>query len=262
MDHPLDGIQEKLNRGKEQLELIFNEADAFMNEGEPYRIVGEFDHERWAWIERVKVEKLPPLRLGVLLGECIHNWRSALDHLVWQLTLLDGGRPDGRTQFPITKTESQFNRQARKRIPGLSPAHRAVVEKAQPYKAADASLHPLAVLADISNTDKHKIVNPTFGHLSDQTVTPLARTDHHRDRSPVKRILMAPSGRRLEDGTELFVIQFWPSEEPPARVNMGGDITLDVAFGERAVSWHSLPAIGTYVKRVIEAFLDDFSPLP
>jgi hypothetical protein len=40
-----------------------------------------------------------------ILGDVVHNWRSALDHLVWQLVLLDTGE-DGTPehQFPIAST--------------------------------------------------------------------------------------------------------------------------------------------------------------
>ncbi len=38
---------------------------------------------------------------SVVVGDVIHNLRSALDHLAWQLVILDGGQPNDSTQFPI-----------------------------------------------------------------------------------------------------------------------------------------------------------------
>jgi hypothetical protein len=260
---PLAGIQAKLDRAKEQLKMIGTEAEALINEGNAYSIVGQFEPERHAWVERVKVNRPPPLRLGVLLGEYIHSLRSALDHLMWQVTLRDGGTPNDSTQFPIaSKSEAQFNNMANRRIPDLSKEHRALVQKAQPYHAGDqAFTHPLAVLADFSNIDKHQIVHPTFAQVGDREVAPLKRINGEGGPSPVKRVSVAPVGQPVIDGAPLVTIEFWPTEEPPIEVKVGGHFVLDVAFGERALHWKSLPGIGEYVVRVLSAFAVEFPTL-
>ena len=42
---------------------------------------------------------------AVILGDAVHNLRSALDHLIWQLVLLDTGK-DGSNehQFPVASS--------------------------------------------------------------------------------------------------------------------------------------------------------------
>ena len=46
---------------------------------------------------------------------------------------------------------------------------RAAVQHVQPYRTGDEAFkHPLAVLASLSNTDKHRIVNPTFSALTSE----------------------------------------------------------------------------------------------
>jgi hypothetical protein len=58
-----------------------------------------------------------------MLGDCVHDLRSALDHLVCRLTLLNGGTMENcaKTQFPIaSKSEAQFEGMANARIPDLS----------------------------------------------------------------------------------------------------------------------------------------------
>ena len=51
---------------------------------------------------------------SLMVGDFLHNARSALDHLAWQLVILDGGTPGEHTQFPVR--ESPFTKRG-KRIP-------------------------------------------------------------------------------------------------------------------------------------------------
>ena len=100
--HRLAGAVEKFNRAKEQFDQLIEEMDAFFNaDPQPHFSIGEFDAEAWEWVERFQIREEPPLRLGVILGDCVHNLRSCLDHIAWQVTLLDGGTPNDETQFPI-----------------------------------------------------------------------------------------------------------------------------------------------------------------
>jgi hypothetical protein len=52
-----------------------------------------------------------PLRLGVIVGDFLHNLRCVLDHLVWQLVLSNGQTPSVRNQFP---THPRPTRRARR----------------------------------------------------------------------------------------------------------------------------------------------------
>jgi hypothetical protein len=84
------------------------EVDAFFNaDPPPHFSIGGFDSDAWEWVERFQVVREPPLRLGVMFGDCVQNLRSALDHLAWQVTLLDGGTPGDSTQFPIASKYSK-----------------------------------------------------------------------------------------------------------------------------------------------------------
>jgi hypothetical protein len=170
--HRLAGAVEKFNRSKELFDVLRAEMDAFFNEDpRPYATSGAFDRDAWEWVERFQVREAPPVRFGVILGDCLHDLRCSLDHAVWQLTLLDGGAPGTNTMFPIaSESESQFERMAKRRMPGLSAAHHQLIKDAQPYhQGADARAHPLAVLAHLSNVDKHRIIHPTYSFIDEDS---------------------------------------------------------------------------------------------
>jgi hypothetical protein len=236
-DHRLAGVIEKFNRSKEQFDIFRAELDRFVNaDPKPYTSVGKFDHDAWEWVERFHVRQDFPIRLGVLLGDCVHNLRSALDHLACQVTLLDlpaDADPDGvcdDTQFPIAScSERQFERMAKRRIPLFSSKHKALVKRLQPYHAGDeAERHPLSVLADLSNADKHRLVNPTYGFMASDTEEALERLlrEGPEGPTPVSGFWIIGRGQRLDHDTPWFKIRFRRDSPAPTKVKVGGDPTV------------------------------------
>jgi hypothetical protein len=266
--HRLAGVVAKFNRAKQQFDVLRHEIGSFADQDpEPHFSRGHFDVNTWEWIERFQVREYPPLRWGVMLGDCVHNLRSALDHLVCQVTLLDGGTMEdcSQTQFPIaSKSEAQFEQMADFRIPGLSKKHRAMVKRAQPYRAGDdAWRHPLAILADLSNADKHRILSPTFSILKSDTTALLDRlvgSYEGEGPSPIHSWWMLKQGSRLDHGTAWFRIVFDRSilTERPVNVQMKGNLRLGIAFGDVGLDATSYRHIGEYVWIVIERFMRHF----
>ena len=106
--HPdsLNGIRLKLQRGWYQLEDLKTDISEFLKT-RPFRPVINFDPQ--SKVMTVKVVDLgsPDPMWSVRVGEIVHDFRSALDHLVWELA----GRPSPRTaktQFPIFESQVGF----------------------------------------------------------------------------------------------------------------------------------------------------------
>jgi hypothetical protein len=266
--HRLSGVIAKFNRASQQFDVLRHEIGSFSDQDpQPHFSRGYFDTDTWEWIERFQVREPPPLRWGVMLGDCVHNLRSALDHLACQLTLLNGGTMEdcAQTQFPIASTsESQFEQMADRRIPGLSKRHRAFVKWAQPYRAGDkAWKHPLAILADLSNADKHRLLNPTFSVLKSDTSRTLDRLidSYEGDGpSPVRSWWILRQGSRLKHDAAWFRIAFDRAilTEAPTNVKVSGNLRLGIAFGEVGLDADSYRRIGEFVWVVIERFMRQF----
>lgn len=153
----LTSAQRKLKRGIEHVETLCGEARAFEDD-EAYL----FESERKARSAK-EVEyrcfavqrKDMPSHWPLLAGEAIQNLRSALDHLVYELS---GG--NRRTQFPIFTDPCEFQVLGSRKLKGVPEAKRALIEKAQPYRfmPEDAAHHPLAQLSALSNRDKHRVL--------------------------------------------------------------------------------------------------------
>ena len=57
---------------------------------------------------RAVVREQPPIEWGAVAGDVIHNARVALDYLVWQLVLANGGTPSSTHQFPIGESAGEL----------------------------------------------------------------------------------------------------------------------------------------------------------
>ena len=164
MGHPLDGVRAKIERAKEHFQVLQPEVSAFLKLN-PYSIVDEHNPYSRHHILRAKVHLDTPPRLGIIAGDIFHNLRSALDHLVWQLVLLNSNTPDDKTAFPIFWEDSKWNppkryeSSGRRKIQGVAPSVEAIIERLQPYHRTPFSEHPLFILHTLNIRDKHKLLN-------------------------------------------------------------------------------------------------------
>ena len=86
----------------EHVDALYVDLQAFVDR-DPYEFVIKNAADMGGVIIRVCERERPPLRFSTLFGDLIHNLRSALDHLAWQL---------GDCERPQT-------RQHRNSLPGL-----------------------------------------------------------------------------------------------------------------------------------------------
>jgi hypothetical protein len=96
---------------------------------------------------------------SVLAGEIVHHLRSVLDHLVWQLVLVNGNRPTERNEFPICDTRSKFDESIkRKKLTGVSTAVESKIESLQPYHFTKLEASWLWVIHELDRIDKHRLL--------------------------------------------------------------------------------------------------------
>jgi hypothetical protein len=93
----------------------------------------------------------------MVVGDFLFNLRCSLDHLIWQLTILNGATPGTKHQFPISKSRDKFDEAIKgKRLAGLSAVAIDEIERWQPYYAGNEALARLNML---HNADKHHKVH-------------------------------------------------------------------------------------------------------
>jgi hypothetical protein len=152
----------KLQRATElrrQLDVLI--ADYL--EENPYRFVTDVRPRGLGsdWDDYIEVAALPPDDIwGPVIGDVVHNLRSAVEHAAWDMAL-----PSARAQkrdalnvtFPISMTEGQ---RFRRGLNLLRPEFHEVVRSVQPFVNPNTH-HPLWMLHALWNDDKHRTIHTT-----------------------------------------------------------------------------------------------------
>jgi hypothetical protein len=220
----LEGCIAKLQRGEEHLASFVAESREFIESG-PYVVVPQFEPETSEYVFRIKVLREPPLHWGTIIGDVLHNLRSALDYLVYDLARLDTGKEKPRgTQFPIVaETSKVYRARGLPRVAMLSGPHRAEIRRLQPYQVDHPFNHPLAVLNRLSNRDKHRLIHATVGQNAG------AGPGFHFGQDVLGLNNVQLTFGPLEDGAELARINIETSGPSPA-VEVDGEFAIDIAL--------------------------------
>jgi hypothetical protein len=167
----LDGARLKISRAEHHLLDLCAAINAFHNPKEDtdfITVYPDFERKRFDF-EMGEIRQPDPAWCAVI-GDIVHNLRSALDHLVCQLAVLNGNDIDccksSRTSFPICLTPESFSNASRRISPLINPDALALIEELQPYAAANKpTANPLQreprfsnlwILSELDIIDKHR----------------------------------------------------------------------------------------------------------
>jgi hypothetical protein len=246
----LGGVHEKLRRAEAHFRDLYAESRAFIErEPQPWGIsIPYYDPESGWYICKAIVNEPAPIRLGVILGDVIHNARSALDHLVWQLVLANGQTPRagaGGNMWPVALEEKHWKAAVKTRLRGVGAPQQALIQQAQPYKEGRRTHNTSpAVINALSNTDKHQVVHATAALLIDpgeEAKFSIRQGPGRIVRSEVRH------GGRFEHGADLLRTQV-EGRSAETEVWMDGRGPIEVAFGERPITISQISAAIEWVK--------------
>jgi hypothetical protein len=260
----LAGVWAKIERADEHAQLLEREVRCFFDRDvQPVTAsVGYFDPESGWHVVYGIVNEHPPPRLGVILGDLVHNVRSALDHLVWQLVLWNGETPkrgSAGSTFPFAMTKSAWKATKKRSLLGVSEKHRAILQQAQPYKGGNGPENTItAALRDLSNVDKHQVVHTTLATIRDPGAGPHRASFRvvEGDAQIVQE--QVRYGEGFEHGTPLMRARTEPANSG-VKVEVDGTIPFDVAFGKRRARWESIKKLPQIVRLLVREFEADFA---
>jgi hypothetical protein len=253
MPHPLDGCRLKVARAAELQQALLGEVASFFAR-RPYALVGEFEAPS-AYVFRARVFEEPPRRFGVLIGDVLHNARSALDQLVWQLVILADNEPTRANGFTIYDDRAAYRRAERRLLRGVDAPHAAEIEGLQPFNSPYRGGDELALLRDLNNSDKHRVLATTIGwaerlqpvfHVVRDAEARLGQYTLHRD-------------RLLRDGEEIARVDVFPTgPAPKLRIEVHGEVALllepQVALDVLLYLESAIAKVGS----IIDSFTSDF----
>jgi hypothetical protein len=218
-------------RAEEHRKALQDKLTTFF-ERKPHFVIAEIDEETPEYLDftlRTRVKEETDPYWSVILGDFLHGLRSTLDHLVYALAALNRKRPRG-TQFPIFLDYCEFQVKGLPYLGGVHEAARTIIEELQPYQVPEPKDHPLALLAALSNADKHRLLQSTAfkptrieervrnalgaGHIEVHEIT---KPGPVKDNAPIFRGRFVPDTPgpisvkvNFALATEIFVDERWP----------------------------------------------------
>lgn len=163
------GIKAKLERAQEQFHDLIARIQTY-DASKPYELPRHVNTETGKFWYEFRLKTPVPIEWSVIVGEMVHNLRSALDHLVWQMIVRDtGSNPSHLSQFPIFHARSDYKARGEKYIRGVSTKGAAIIESLQPFSTGHGQADPLWHLCEISNWDKHRRIH--LAQVMTQSIT-------------------------------------------------------------------------------------------
>jgi hypothetical protein len=171
-----------------------------------------------------------------MVGDVVHNARSALDQAAWLLACRSNPieklwEPDTarKISFPLTRDPGRFKTHRVLRF--LAEDAIAVLEGLQPYQGGNVP-DCLGHLDLLWNIDKHRVIHSLNVNLDISRVSfrPAALLMENLVEHPPETIWAGLE--RVEDGAEVARVRFHEGLGPPhTKVQVNGQPTCEIAFG-------------------------------
>lgn len=265
-EHPLAGCEQKLRRAHTHFKQLKAEiADLVPNGFRPatFRTDAKPNAKDTLWTFVETVTPLP-LALSTIIGDIVHNQRSTLDLLVFELGFLGmrGKTIPRRTAFPISTDRANWRSDYVQNtfLQGVLREHRTMLYRLQPcYRRKDnpsaATLRrrkpSLAVhLHNLWNEDKHRMIQLVA--MTPHEISPVIR---YRGCDPLGHPMLGTGflGHALKAGTEVLTIPIQPTTVDP-QVSVDVEVAFQVCLGNGMPVLVTLAHVGDWVTQVVEYF--------
>jgi len=234
----LAGIRQKLVRSQNLLDGLRVDMDAFSDLTPPPYALGDpkISADLSKWVYPLKMRRPMPLTWAVVLGEIVHDLRSALDHSIFQLTLDYKGQELERTGFPISDKPGNWVQMGGKKtadnplgfattcamyqLRGVGNGVVDYIKRLQPHQMANPQTSALWSLHLLWNQDKHRLLLLWGVQLNDAGSELILEG---ADRPGTITV----AGGLLRDGDDAVTTTF---DGPATKGTFGGKLSMSVAF--------------------------------
>jgi hypothetical protein len=174
-DERISLISVKVERAKKHIRDLEVETRDFLD-SYPYEVSIKPDPQVAEAIKYhiVSVRETPNPILAIV-GDTLFNLRAALDHLAYQLALVNGTRDRKilkATSFPIFDDATIYKTNVHRKVQGMSQAAIDVIDATKPYKGGNDTLWRLHSL---NNLDKHRFLITAGFHVAAFIPPPIMR---------------------------------------------------------------------------------------
>lgn len=286
---PLRGVYLKLDHADKHLRTLNDEIARYLSDRPyipviqdqsrleeacswwPASLPGEDTSESFTRVLASEVRPIPDV-VPLIVGDILHNLRSSLDHLAWQLVDRHaqlgrrGGRPrpNKKTQFPI-QTERPSQCEHGNLPPLLQPMTTKGIEAAldalQPYNRQVPGDDSLAIINRYNIRDKHQTLNVVLSMAQDAQLA-FTYPDGHVARQPCyvffeRTDADPPWGpSRMEEDAVLGYLRWQDAiprlKQTPGKVHVDCDATLVVTLDRPVMHGSHVVSISKQLQSLID----------
>lgn len=158
------GARIKVERARVHIAAVEAEAARWLAEVGPPRFEQEVLDGGLTHVVRLAHVPPTPPHWGAIVGDVLHNLRSALDLLAWQAVIAGGGTPGKKTGFPVNahNEDEQGDKNVTVALKGAVPELVAAMRRFQPYNRCHTTEalrnDALWVLHRLNIEDKHHLL--------------------------------------------------------------------------------------------------------
>jgi hypothetical protein len=261
-----DAILVKVERAKEHVHALQRELHSFFVSN-PYMVAMKVDPVTQRLIYYLADVADPPAKLSTIVGDAIHNLRTALDHLAYELVALGSGQePSTRIYFPICEDSISYRNQSPAKTKGMHAIAKRAIDETKPYRLGNDILWQIHKLDII---DKHRMlmtVGSTFASvnisavLTQHLADTLSKVPGYSPLQPPKLpdLFLNPAERifPLQPGTELFIDAV--GAKPNSEIKFKFEVLL---YEDGIVEGQPLVETLQRMIKVVEDLIVSFKPL-
>lgn len=248
-DERLALINTKVERAKEHLADLKLARDRFVD-SKPYRITREYDPQTRDNIYRVFGVQVPDVDIALIAGDVIHNLRSALDHLAYQLVLVNGSIPSKQTAFPVFDDTDKYKTGLAGKVKGMAQTAVDAINATEPYQGGLGAGFWVIHYLDIA--DKHHALLTTLINVTGSSFTIPGFWE--RGYRGVGGVSFPNFGQPLKDGDVIATRE--------ADMDKDLNLTLDIAFTEpEVIEGKAVVEVLQRLTDLVANLIADFKPL-
>lgn len=243
-----EGAWVKLDRAKSHIVELAKGIRSYGDLDHMY-LYEEHDVETNQIHTKVKIDQPIPAELAAILGDALHNLRSALDILVYDASKDHPDFNPTTPAFPIGRDKTEYNSKADRHLQYAPQEVRDLVDTMMPYDTDEAWLWRLH---NANIEDKHRLLIPVGSMV--RSINPGISMEVPWQDEPIQapQLFIRPAENQypLEDGDVVF--------SRPADAtgdNLQPEARIEIAFGNSQAfdGMRLLPTLETLTAEVEEA---------
>lgn len=158
IDNPaLRGSVAKINRARQLLVTLMHELNDHLFKQKGFVETQATDPFTGETVFLVRMVKPLPDDVNAIVGDIVHNLRSSLDVLVSNLVRANSNQIWYKTSFPIVLSPNKYEKAAREKLKGVSPAAETFIRRLRPWGGGSPVF---SLLSELNNQDKHDDIIP------------------------------------------------------------------------------------------------------